>query len=135
MIAVNAAHAENLPGARGCAPRGCQMGECGVLRGRCGSCENSGSRRTGSRQDSLSAERLGRLTPNGRLIRYSPLSRFVELEFLTMGIQGKKQLWATLRDLAGLGRRLPGVDFDQLIKRAEHQRAALDPVRIQVGLN
>jgi len=83
----------------------------------------------------LCAERLGRLKPNGRLIRYSPLSRFAELEFLSMGIEGKKQLWATLRDLAGLGKRLPGVDFDELIKRAEHQRAALDPVRIQAGLD
>jgi hypothetical protein len=83
----------------------------------------------------LSAERLGRLKPNGRLIRYSLLSRFAELEFLTMGIEGKKQLRATLRDLAGLGSRLPGVDFDQLIKRAEHQRAALESFRIQAGLD
>src|ERR1700712_745093 len=48
----------------------------------------------------VGAERLGRLKLNGRLGTYSPLSRFVELDFLAMGIEGKKQLWATLRDLA-----------------------------------
>ena len=80
------------------------------------------------------AERLGRLKPNGRLSRYSPLSRFIELEFLVMGIEGKKQLWTTLRDLAGLDTRLPDVDFDALIERAEHQRAALDPLRARAGM-
>jgi hypothetical protein len=81
----------------------------------------------------VAAERLGRLKPNGRLIRYSPLSRFTELEILVMGIEAKKQLWATLRDLADLGRRLPGIDFGELIERAEHQRTALDPLRLRAG--
>src|SRR5687767_8621449 len=44
----------------------------------------------------IGAERLGRLKLNGRLATYSPLSRFEELEFLAMGIDGKKQLWTTL---------------------------------------
>ncbi|WP_433271610.1 hypothetical protein ACQPZF_12910 [Actinosynnema sp. CS-041913] len=79
------------------------------------------------------AERVGRLKPNGRLTGYSPLSRFVELEILAMGIDGKKQLWTTLRDLADLGTRLPGTDFDRLIERAEQQRAALEPFRVRVG--
>lgn len=79
------------------------------------------------------AERIGRLKPNGRLLRYSPLSRFEELEFLTMGIDGKKQLWTTLRDLAGLRERLPDVDFDALIARAEQQRAELEPFRAKAG--
>ncbi|MFI6365629.1 hypothetical protein ACIBG0_23055 [Nocardia sp. NPDC050630] len=79
-------------------------------------------------------ERFARVKPNGRLVGYSPLSRFTELEFLVMGIDRKKQLWATLRDPAGLGERLPDVDFDQLIARAEQQRALLDPWRVQAGL-
>jgi hypothetical protein len=81
----------------------------------------------------LVAERLGRLKLNGRVGSYSPLSRFEELEFLTMGIEGKKQLWTTLRDLAALGSRLPGVDFDELLRRADEQRAELDPYRVQAG--
>lgn len=79
------------------------------------------------------AERLGRLKRNGRLAGYSPLSRFLELEILTMGIDGKKQLWTTLRDLAGLAGRLPDIDFDHLIRRAEGQRADLEPFRVQTG--
>jgi hypothetical protein len=70
------------------------------------------------------AEKLGRLKPNGRLRGYSPLSRVLELEGLAMGITGKMALWETLRD-----RRTdapPGVDFEQLIQRAEAQRAAVE---------
>ena len=83
----------------------------------------------------VAAERLGRLKPNGRIVKYSPLSRFTEVEILAMGIEGKKQLWATLRDLADLRNRLPDFDFDRLIERAEHQRATLEPVRVQAGKN
>jgi hypothetical protein len=96
-------------------------------------------RRLGVRPDPLKnvavtvAERVGRLKPNGRLLRYSPLSRFEELEFLTMGIDGKKQLWTTLRDIAGLGERLPEVDFDALVQRAEEQRAELERFRAEAG--
>ena len=79
------------------------------------------------------AERLGRLKPNGQLRTYSPLSRFEELDFLAMGIEGKKLLWATLRDLAGLASRLPDVDFDDLIERAERQRVELEPFRVRAG--
>ena len=78
-------------------------------------------------------ERIGRLKLNGRLRSYSPLSRFVELDFLAMGIDGKKLLWANLRDLADLRDRLPDVDFDALIERAERQRAELEPHRGRAG--
>ena len=97
-------------------------------------------RRLGIRPDPVKvglvmvAERIGRLKPNGRLASYSPLSRFEELEFLVMGIQGKKQLWATLRDLAGLGTSLPDIDFDALIERAEQQLQTLEPHRVRAGV-
>jgi hypothetical protein len=97
-------------------------------------------RRLGIRPDpvktglAFGAERLGRLKLNGRLTGYSPLSRFEELEFLTMGIEGKKQLWVTLRDLAKLAARLPDVDFERLIDRAEGQRAELEPFRVRAGV-
>ena len=81
----------------------------------------------------IAGERLGRLKLNGRLRGYSPLSRFVELDFLVMGIDRKTQLWSNLRDLAGVGARLPDVDFDELIARAERQRAELEPFRAEAG--
>lgn len=79
------------------------------------------------------AERAGRLKLNGRLTSYSPLSRFEELEFLVMGIEGKKVLWQTLRDCAGLAERLPDVDFDALIARAQRQRDEIEPFRLAAG--
>lgn len=79
------------------------------------------------------AERLGRLKLNGHLTSYSPLSRFVELEALAMGIEGKKVLWQTVGDIAGVRARLPDVDFDELIARAERQRARLEPFRVAAG--
>lgn len=79
------------------------------------------------------AERAGRLKLNGRIREYSPLSRFAELDFLVAGIEGKKVLWENLRDLAGLQERLPDVDFDALIARAETQRETLEPHRRAAG--
>ena len=83
----------------------------------------------------VAAERSGRLKLNGRLGSYSPLSRFEELEFLTMGIDAKKQLWTTLSDLADLASRLPDVDFDALVRRADQQRAELEPFRVRAGID
>jgi hypothetical protein len=79
------------------------------------------------------AERAGRLKLNGRLTSFSPLSRFVELDFLVMGIEGKKILWENLRDCAGLQERLPDVDFDALIARARSQRDEIEPYRRSTG--
>lgn len=80
-------------------------------------------------------ERLGRVKLNGRLLRFSPLSRFHELDVLAMGIEGKKVLWGNLRDLAQLGARLPDVDFDHLLERAQDQRDRLEPFRRAAGLH
>ena len=81
----------------------------------------------------VAGERIGRLKLNGRLRGYSPLSRFEELDFLVMGIDGKVVLWCNLRDHAGLGARLPDVDFDALIARARQQRSLLEPHQAAAG--
>jgi hypothetical protein len=81
----------------------------------------------------VAAERVGRFKPNGHLRGYSPLSRFDELDFLSMGIVGKKQLWRNLADLAGLADRLPDVDFDELVARAQQQLDTLEPFRLSAG--
>jgi hypothetical protein len=81
----------------------------------------------------IAGERLGRMKLNGHLRGYSPLSRFEELDFLIMGIDGKVVLWTNLRDHAGLAARLPEVDFDGLIDRARQQRALLEPFHAEAG--
>ena len=67
------------------------------------------------------------------MFSYSPLSRFVELDFLALGIEGKKVLWGNLRDLAGLRGPLPDVDFDPLTAPAKSKRAAIEPIRVEAG--
>src|SRR5688572_21246611 len=44
-----------------------------------------------------------------------------------MSLDGKVTLWATLRDSARLGEKLPWADFGQLIDRAHSQRKILEP--------
>jgi hypothetical protein len=75
------------------------------------------------------AERLGRLKLNGQLTGYSPLSRVLELEGLTMGVHAKLSLWRNLRDATPVPTRVPGVDLDALIARAEAQLERLEEHR------
>lgn len=81
----------------------------------------------------MAAERAGRLKLNGALRAYSPLSRFAELDTLCLGIEGKRQLWENLREFVRINERLPDIDIDALIARAERQRALLEPHRRATG--
>jgi hypothetical protein len=83
----------------------------------------------------IGAERLARLKLNGQLRGYSPLSRFLELDVLAMGIDGKKLLWSTLRDLANMRALLPDVEFDRLIERANEQRERIEPFRRRAAID
>jgi hypothetical protein len=69
------------------------------------------------------AEKFGRLKPNGQLTGYSPLSRLVELEGLSLGITGKVSLWETLTEVAAEDARLDTEELRRLAERAERQRA------------
>ena len=73
-------------------------------------------------------EKVGRLKPNNRLFGYSPLSRVIELEALSLGVEGKHSLWQTLR--ATNEPRLAEFDFDALIERAAAQRSSLEEQRL-----
>jgi hypothetical protein len=72
-------------------------------------------------------EKAGRLKLNGRLLRYSPLSRVYELETLEAGIVGKRSLWTNLQSMDDS--RLAGLDLQRLIERAEAQRADVEKWR------
>jgi hypothetical protein len=95
-------------------------------------------RRSGVRRDPLkelaawSAEKAGRLKLNGRLRGYSPLSRVVEVDGLTMLVAGKRALWRTLAELADAHPEWHGIDFTALQARAESQHARLDALRARV---
>jgi hypothetical protein len=72
-------------------------------------------------------ERVGRLKPNGQVTGYSPLSRLVELEALSLGVEGKRLLWVVLGDLTDP--RLADVDFAALEERARAQRDGIEEHR------
>jgi hypothetical protein len=74
------------------------------------------------------AEKLGRLKPNGRLRSYSPLSRVLELEFLSGLVGGKLQLWNALEQ--SYGESLPGFDFHDLAARADSQGQRLEDLHL-----
>jgi hypothetical protein len=76
-----------------------------------------------------SAEKLGRLKPNGKLLGYSPLSRLLELEALTVGVAGKLALWQALAEIAGTESAIAATDLPGLKNRAERQLAGLERSR------
>jgi hypothetical protein len=79
------------------------------------------------------AEKLGRLKPNGRLFSYSPLSRLVELEALGLGISGKLSLWQTLAAIADQDARLDPAELARLAERAERQRTEVSELRLRAA--
>ena len=69
-------------------------------------------------------EKIGRLKPNGELRSTSPLSRVVELEGLSLAIEGKRLLWVVLLDVQP--ERFGAARLRELITRAERQRAGIE---------
>ena len=75
-------------------------------------------------------EKVTRLRFNRQLTGSDELTRVLETETLSLGIEGKLLLWRALQGSAGLGAELGPVDFDLLIARARQQREALEPHRL-----
>lgn len=69
----------------------------------------------------LAGERAGRLKPNGRILRHSPLSRVIEAEALMAGVAAKHRLWAALQECTGNRPELEAFDFAALARTAEDQ--------------
>jgi hypothetical protein len=57
------------------------------------------------------------------------LNRVLVMEALLMGIEGKRALWDSLRQLAELDPRLEGFDFERLVGRARKQQADVEAQR------
>lgn len=68
------------------------------------------------------AERFGRLLKvNDQLVRYSALSRLVELEGLAAGIRTKMNLWGALAAVAERYAALDPAELDRLARQAATQ--------------
>ena len=75
------------------------------------------------------AEKVGRLKLNGRLVGYSDLSRLVELEGLSLGVEGTLAMWRNLSRVRQRHAALEHTDIEELIRRAEAQRSELEEAR------
>lgn len=76
-------------------------------------------------------EKLARLKLNGELTGYSPLSRYVELEALSLGIEGKRLLWSVLA--GSVAERVGSQRLHVLVDRAERQRADVERHRLEAA--
>jgi hypothetical protein len=58
------------------------------------------------------------------------LGTFEALEFLVIGIHGKRALWRVMALAASFDSRLQGIDFAELIARAENQHQKVEERRL-----
>jgi hypothetical protein len=79
------------------------------------------------------AERVGRLKPNGSLVRRSPMSDVVEFEALALAVTGKRAAWRTLRRLADERADLDEVELDGLIATADNQLEVIERLRVNAA--
>jgi len=61
------------------------------------------------------------------------VARVEEIELLSLGIEGKRLLWAALGPLATADGRLKEFDFDELERRAQKQRDGLERFRLELA--
>ena len=78
-------------------------------------------------------EKLGRFVPNGALLRRSPLTDVVELEALSLAVEGKALGWKTMLTLAGTEPSLDASQVQHLLDRAHDQQVRLEELRLAVA--
>ncbi|MGH3911909.1 MAG: hypothetical protein ACRDTC_00640 [Pseudonocardiaceae bacterium] len=78
-------------------------------------------------------EKFSRLKLSDALTGSNDLKHLLEFETLSLGIEGKRIMWAALRQVSDQHAELSGTDLDGLVKRAEGQRAALEEHRLQAA--
>jgi hypothetical protein len=74
------------------------------------------------------AERIGRLKPNGHLLRRSPVSDVLEVEALRAAVSGKRAGWDTLLVLGADVDPVPDNEVRRLRDRADNQLERLAAV-------
>jgi len=77
------------------------------------------------------AEKVGRLKPNGHLLRRSPMATVVELEGLRIGAESRILAWTTLLTAAEADDRLDAGMLDGLLERARRQVDEIDQLRLR----
>jgi hypothetical protein len=78
-------------------------------------------------------EKVTRLRFNQQLTGSAELTRLLETETLSLGIEGKLAMWQALRGIPRLDAELGAADYDRLIARARQQRETLEPHRLEAA--
>ena len=79
------------------------------------------------------AEKAGHVKFSGMLTGEPEHGAFMALESLALGVEGKAGLWRALKEVADEYPELRATDLDDLIRRAEVQRATLERERLAAG--
>ena len=73
--------------------------------------------------------RLGRRSgPTG------PVNLLLQLEALSMGIEGKRHLWRSLLEIVSIEPRLDAAELSELAGRADHQLLLVEALRLSVAV-
>lgn len=78
-------------------------------------------------------EKVSRIKLSDTLTGSEDLKRLLEFETLSLGIEGKLVMWRSLKEVGDSYPELASADLDNLVKRAENQRATLEEYRLQVA--
>jgi hypothetical protein len=81
----------------------------------------------------MGAERVSQMVVETQSSGDSPVTILVQMETLSMGIEGKVLLWRALKKIASSHPPLAEIDFDDLIKRAQLQREELEQHRLEAA--
>jgi hypothetical protein len=77
-------------------------------------------------------EKVARLKFSGATMRDRDLGTFLALETLSLGVEGKRALWEALATAGGVP-ALDDLDLQELIRRAERQRATIERERLALA--
>jgi hypothetical protein len=78
-------------------------------------------------------ETLSRVRLSQHVTRSADVTRLMEIETLSLGIEGKLSLWRSLGQIAGSHAVLADAGLPALADRAVRQRAGLEPFRLEAA--
>ncbi|HYX43663.1 MAG TPA: hypothetical protein VE760_01385 [Acidimicrobiales bacterium] len=78
-------------------------------------------------------ETLSRFRLNERITGSPEVTRLMEIETLSLGIEGKGSLWQSLQQVEAARPELSGFDLPALLARATAQRSGLEPFRLEAA--
>lgn len=94
-----------------------------------------GARRSAvKRGGAWAAEKVGRLKFRGVTSGRPELGRYLALETMSLGVEGKRSLWTALERSTERAPALLQIDLQDLVARAEQQRETLERRRLEAAV-